>query len=139
MENASNALIIAGSVLIAIIILSIGVLLFSTYTKVGESYEQTQTTEAVAKFNSKFTIFEERTDITAQEIVSIHNFVKEYNQENNSNINIVYPAGITSIDIEFIKNNSVDNQGKTIYFKCIGDNCIEYDDKGRVSKITFTK
>ena len=139
MENASNALIIAGGILIAIAILSVGVLLFSSFTNVGESYEQAQATEALIKFNSKFTIFEERTDITAQEIMTLYNFVEEYNKNNDPDITINKPVGITSIDIEFIKNNSVDNNGRTVYFKCIGDNCIQYDNKGKVCKITFTK
>lgn len=156
MENASNALIIAGSILIAIIILSIGVLLFSSYTKVGESYEQTQATEALTKFNSKFTMFEGRTDITAQEIVSLVNYARNYNKEKETNIEINVPNSKIvngnlvneSKDLMvFIKENSTKTETnaegkqevKIIYFECNQIKDEYYDTKGRINKIEFKK
>jgi len=141
MDNAADALYIAVGILIGLIILSVGVILFSTYSNIGEAYELEQSKEAIAKFNSKFTKFEDRTNITTQEIVSIHNFIKEYNAENDANIQIEYPTGITNRDLEFIKEDSLDG-GEINYFKCVnkpGNNYIKYDEQGRVSKIKFSK
>lgn len=153
MENASNALIIAGSILIAIIILSIGVILFSSYSKIGESYEQTRVVERLTKYNSNFTIFKERTDITAQEIVTLVNYARNYNEENETSIevNVQYSnevnenlADISKDLLEFIKKNStkivINEEGKEeakiIYFECEE---INYDEEGRIIEIVFKK
>lgn len=128
MENASNALIMAGAILIALIILSIGVYLVSSYSQVGESYEQTQTITEITKFNSNFTIFEGRNDITPQEIVTLYNFVKNYNKNNGTNITISPTIGDSK---EFIKNAPDDK------YSC--GTISDYDDTGRIYKITFTK
>lgn len=156
MENASNALIIAGSILIAIIILSIGVILFSSYSKIGESYEQTRVVERLTKYNSNFTIFEERTDITAQEIVTLVNYARNYNEENETSIevNVQYSnevngnlADISKDLLEFIKKNStkivINEEGKEeaeiIYFECEEIKDEYYDEEGRIIKIIFKK
>ena len=110
MENASNALIISAAVLIAVIVLSIGVYLVINFSKVSESYEQEQRTEELAIFNSKFMAFKDRSDISAQEIVTLKNFVEKYNSENDPDIDfVVNGLGINTIytnKIEFIKDNS---------------------------------
>lgn len=89
MENASNALLIGGGILIAMLILSIGVYLFANYNDLGASYERTMETTEIQKFNEKFLKFEGREDITIQEIVSLANFAREYNNENGTNIKVV--------------------------------------------------
>ena len=86
MENASQALLIAGTILIALIVLSIGVYLASNSSKVGESYEQTQEIAELTRFNSKFIVYAEREDITAQEVLSLYNFVENYNQNNEPDV-----------------------------------------------------
>lgn len=141
MENAAKALLISGGVLIAIIILSIGVYLFSTYRDFGTSYEQTLEANEISKFNSNFIKFEGRTDITAQEIVSIINYVKEYEENSEHMINIIVPGYnkdfISENSISFITNNTVDNKGNKIEFTC---NPIDYDEQsGIVNKIEFVK
>ena len=78
MENASKALLIAGEVLIAIIILTIGITLYSMYSDQAKEYNQIMTTTEIQKFNSKFDVYAGRTDITAQEVVSVVNLAKEY-------------------------------------------------------------
>ena len=148
MENASNALIIAGSILIAIIILSIGVILFSSYSKIGESYEQTRVVERLTKYNSNFTIFEERTDITAQEIVTLVNYARNYNEENETSIEVNVQnsdeVNRNLVDeskdlLEFIKKNSTNEEAKIIYFECEEIKDEYYDEEGRIIKIIFKK
>ncbi len=130
MENASRALLMAGGVLIAIIIISIAVYMFTTYSNVGTRYETITESNEKIKFNTNFTKFEGRTDITAQEIVTIVNFAKDYYENNQINIT-VNASGMsdTSNDglIEFVKSNSNKR------FKCDGI----YYSNGRVNKIIF--
>ncbi|MBQ3145316.1 MAG: hypothetical protein IJB90_01860 [Clostridia bacterium] len=132
MENASQALLIAGTILIALIVLSIGVYLASNSSKVGESYEQTQEIAELTRFNSKFIVYAEREDITAQEVVSISNFVRNYNNENDPDINF-FP--VIADGVEFIKQNSTNQDGSVKYFVCREEN-IRYTN-GKVSSITF--
>lgn len=55
MENASKALLIAGSVLIVILLIAVGVRIYSSTQGVTESTEGTMTATQKAQFNSKFT------------------------------------------------------------------------------------
>ncbi len=91
MENASQALIIAGGILIAMLILSIGVFLFMSYNALGESFEQTMSATEIQKFNENFLKFEGRSDISIQEIVTLANFAKEYNEgkEDNEKVEVL--------------------------------------------------
>ena len=106
MENASNALIIAGAILIAIIVLSIGVYLVVTYSKVGNSYEQEMTAVELTKFNTKFTVFQDRNDISAQEIVTLKNFIEKYNDTvlEDKKINYSDVTGILMSSVKTIVN-----------------------------------
>lgn len=136
MENASQALIIAGTILIAMMVLGVGVYLVSNYSRVGESYEETRITAEIAKFNTNFTKFINRTDVTAQEIITLKNFAKNYDTNNGTKTTVEYP-GSRNEDIEFITDNSTKLDGSMKYFKCIESN-IKYNSEGRVISINFT-
>ena len=136
MENASQALVIAGTILLAMMILGVGVYLISNYSQVGESYEQTRMTAEIAKFNTNFTKFINRTDITAQEIITLKNFAKNYDTNNGTTTTINYPESRKE-DIKFITDNSTLADGSMKYFKCEESN-ITYNSEGRVISIKFT-
>jgi len=89
MENASKALLIAAGILIALLVISIGVYLFANYRNLGSSYEQTLQTSQKQRFNVNFTKLEGRNDITIHEIVSLANYVREYNKNYNTNIKVI--------------------------------------------------
>lgn len=112
MENASNALLIGGGILIAMLILSIGVYLFTNYNDLGTSYERTMETTEIQKFNEKFLKFEGREDITIQEIVSLANFAREYNNENGTNIKILVNTTNLAEDTNLIKKIVEDTENK---------------------------
>ena len=142
MENASQALIIAGTILIALIILSIGVYLVSNYRQVGESYEQTKEITEITKFNANFTKFEGREDIMAQEIITLKKFAKNYDEKNGTTTTVDYPEKAKYTDdteqeekdAEFIKEYTPDEDGKMQYFKL-----KEYKDKNNDGKIDYIK
>lgn len=153
MENASRALLIAGGVLLAMLILGIGVYLFINSRTVGDSYQQRVEINEIQKVNSNFTVFLERSDITAQEIVTAINYSKKYKEENGIDIDITLTgSGLSSwttnkiseseeASIGFIKYcNGENSDGKQITFKC---NYITYYnegiDAGIVKTVTFVK
>lgn len=135
MENATKALLIAGTVLIAIIMVSIAVFLYSRYKSQAESYSETVSAIELEKFNSKFDVYIGRENITAQEIVSAVNLAKEYNWQvkiylDNSEISFGTAES-------FLK----DKQDKT--FSCkLNTSSLNpnpaYDNEGKIVKLKFT-
>ena len=141
MENASKAFLIAGGVLIAILILSLGVYLVSTYGKLGTTYEGVTQENEIKKFNSNFTSLEGRTDITAQEIVTTINFCDEYENNYGTTASIVISnAGWSTDKIKTKENGEIafitDCTSKEYKFRC---NTIYDNETGMVKTIIFTK
>ena len=58
MENASKALLIAGAVLIVILLIGIGMLIYSKSTGVIDTAASTMNTQEIQAFNSQFTPYE---------------------------------------------------------------------------------
>ncbi len=140
MENASKALLMAGGVLIAILILTVVVILFNTYGQLAPTYEKELEENEIKKFNNNFTKFEGREDITIQEIVSLTNFAKQYEQETEIGIEVIFSAtDLTEKDEEYlinlIKDNSVNGDGTIKHYKCNSAN-TEYE-YGKVNVIKF--
>lgn len=125
MENASKALLMAGGALIAMLIIAVAVFLFNTYGQIAPSYQKKMEEIEVKKFNSNFTKFEGRKDITVQEIISIVNFVKNYEEETEIKVTVNTPFGNDLSNktneelVLLIKNNSNDENSETIkYYEC---------------------
>ena len=140
MENASKALLIAGGVLLAMMIITIGIVLYNSFSNTTSQYAQSMSATELTEFNTKFEVFRERTNITAQEIVSLVNMTKENNEYFNVNIEVIDSSNPDDIDsnknikedkiIPFLQNNSKSE------FSCIQ---IGYDTNGQVNLITFKK
>lgn len=139
MENATQALVIVGAVFLALIVLSIGVLLHGKLNQTSESYVTRLDTVELQKYNSKFLIYEDRNNLTAQDIVTARGIAKERdvgtrvflkNEDitdwNDSQIN------------DFLsKNILLDKAGHTEnIFRCKN---IGYNEEGMVISIIFEK
>ena len=133
MENASKALIMAAGVMISLMILSIGIILFSEYGQLGSMYSNKMSEQEVLKFNSNFTSYENRTDITAYEIVSLINFVTDYKEKTDIEVTVDYPNrdNYKSNLTDFIKNESEKR------FTCT--NIVYNGPFDTVSQITFSE
>lgn len=79
MENASKALIMAGTILISIMVISLGVYIINMFGEYTAEQEQERANQQIAEFNAQFLKYEGRTDITAQDIVTVANLAKENN------------------------------------------------------------
>ena len=81
MENASKALLIAGGVLLAIMIISLGVYLFANFggvtAQIGKNVEESQ----ISKFNSQFTTNVAKDNVTIYDVVSMANLATQNNQQ----------------------------------------------------------
>ncbi len=133
MENASKALLIAGGVLLAMMVITIGVYLAGRLRNTSDTYVTTLDTTEIQKFNSKFIAYEGRTDITAQEIVTvISNVVEE-----RLSIEITLENGIVEWESDLEQNRNgfmIENIGSL--FQCTE---IDYAENGMINKISFEK
>ncbi len=79
MENASKALIIAGAILLAILIISLGIFIFNQASEVTKSSNLSEV--EVLQFNEKFTSFE-GTNIKGSEVNSLITRIIQNNVSN---------------------------------------------------------
>lgn len=81
MENAAKALLIAGSVLLAVLIISFGLYIFNRFsTSTGKIVSEIEKNKIV-QFNTQFYKYE-GTELNAHDVVSIANLAKENNKYN---------------------------------------------------------
>lgn len=140
MENASKALIMAGTILIAILVLTVGVYIFINFSEFSKSNEEKQVKQELIMENNKFLKYDGRTDLKVQDMKSVTNLVKEYNNKclEENKIAIFYG----SLDLllwndtkwfnEFEKDTNNSNDEKIQQYKCSIEMNGEF-----VKKITF--
>ena len=80
MENASKALIMAAGVLIGILVLSLGVYLFTSFGNTSAQIQAENEANELNKFNSQFTVYQDRTDLTIYDILTVANYASENNK-----------------------------------------------------------
>lgn len=79
MENASKALIIAGGILIAILIISLLVMFYGNIKNLMTANYNTDITEQVAEFNKQYDVYY-RDNLYGSDILSLANKVNDYNK-----------------------------------------------------------
>ena len=135
MDNASKALIIAGGVLIGVLIISIGMYL---YTLFRSSYADSMAllgSYQKARFNSELTKYgtSDGTPIpvTGDQVWNILSYVQEAKNDDYS----------VAVDIESEGNITVDNYRRMLFFT---DTCLrvynytyEYGSDGVISRVTI--
>ena len=79
MENASRALLMAAGVLIGILILSLAVYLFVSFGSTSAEVHKRKAEEQIEQFNSQFTIYEGKDDVTIYDVITVANLATENN------------------------------------------------------------
>lgn len=104
MENASKALIMAGSMLIALMILGALLLMFSNLSSYQEVHTQSTREDQVIEFNNQFETYN-RTDVRGNDLLSLVNRAINYNRTNSykgtENNDKGQETGYTPITIKF--------------------------------------
>ncbi len=80
MENASKALLMAASVLIGILILSLAVYLFVSFGQASAQLHEQQDQQRLEQFNSQFSSYVGKKGITIHDIITITNLAIENNR-----------------------------------------------------------
>lgn len=100
MENASKALIIAGSVLIALLVISLLVVFYNNIKNLMEAEHTQDITEQIAEYNKKYDVYY-RNNLYGSEILSICNKVYDYNKRE------VEEEGYSKLDIQVTFNKQI--------------------------------
>lgn len=115
MENASKALIMAGGILIALLVISLLVFFYNNVVDVQRINQSNEDVEAVKEFNKKYEVYSR--NIYGSEILSLANMVDDYNSREANN------KGYTKIELyvtfEKTPNETYFAKGKTYTAKQI--------------------
>lgn len=144
MENASKALIIAGSILIAIMIVSLGVVIFNNMENTAKNAANMDKQE-IENFNSKLTpyigqnISGSQVNALIQLVISIDNSAVN-SSDTKKIVSIEYPLEAGGKNTISVSGNSVNGlnsakrvkTGSGVYYKVSS----EYGDDGLIKKIT---
>ena len=84
MENASKALLMAGGILIAMLIIGALVLMFNQVGTYGKAQEASKKNSQIADFNKDFERYLDDKGITGTDVISIINKVIDYNNKAKS-------------------------------------------------------
>ena len=85
MENASKALIIAGSILIAILLISLGLLIFNSSNGMNDKAKETSDIMEMAAFNAKFTPYAGENK-TADDAINMINIIRASNSSSSRKV-----------------------------------------------------
>lgn len=134
MENASKALLIAGAILIAIVLITFGVMILSQGSEIIKSSSMSET--EIATFNAKFTSFE-GDSVRGSKVNSLFNTVIQNNLSQEDDGKKV-EVGQTTTGTEWLSKSATNvtnkaDTGKTYTVKC------DYSDTGLINHITVTQ
>ncbi len=168
MENASRALLMAATVLISVMVISLGTYLFATFGSYSKNINENLSLKQKQEFNAQFTKYEGGDPCTVYDIVTIINLAKNSNNQyeeyyklnnrprdfrNNSNTYIyvdIKDININELSPEPNLNEFISSNNKTKVINDGNDNKIVYEnlytctvnisnETGIVKAITFTK
>lgn len=152
MENASKALLMAGEILIGILLLFILVYFSGMAQDFSEEIDKNIEAKQIQEFNSKFDIYNNRDNLTPQDVVTLSNIVKDFNGKQNfytqisikiDGVDSTYvkriQQGFTQTEgAEFMKRYSPQQSGSTVKqttFSCI----MKYDiNSGTINRIEIS-
>ncbi len=139
MENASRALIMAGGILIALMIVGALMLMFNNLSSYQRQNDMTKEQAQVVDFNNQYISYD-RDDLTLMELKTLYNKIESYNikmkdegteeKQIKSNIETIYP----NIRQDFSKIDEEDKIKRV--FACTE---IKYDSNGKINYMEFKK
>lgn len=131
MENATNGLLMAGSVLIGIIVISLFVYLFTTMGGVTKNFQEELDLTSVQKFNEQFEKYIGKEDLSSHDMLTLYNLVEAINNEAGEKV--VEVKGVNQSDI---KNLTAFLTNGKIYKNLIDK--VKYDEEtGKISYLEF--
>ena len=134
MENASKALLIAGAILLAILLISLGIMVFTQAQSTVETSGMSQA--EITAFNNKFLKYEGTKSGT--EVKALVNEVIASNESNPSaQVTVTSGANVSNISVTTGTTPSVVTSGAVASEKY--NVVLTYGTEGRVTSITISK
>ena len=97
MENASKALMFAGTILITLMVISAVVFMYRDLTSVKRQESENQKVEEIAEFNKSFESYEK--DLKGAQIFSLANKITDYNEKYVKNMNEGYEKITLTVEV----------------------------------------
>lgn len=98
MENASKALMFAGTILITLMVISAVVFMYRDLTSVKRQESENQKVEEIAEFNKSFESYEK--DLKGAQIFSLANKITDYNTKYVQNMDEGYEAITLTVEVD---------------------------------------
>lgn len=131
MENASKALLIAGGVLIALIILTSFIAMYGRIANLQEEQEEQIKLDQLAEFNAKYEAYNKRI-MYGTDVITLMNKVNENNVKAGTN-DYKITLTVKLLDDSYVTStSSLIGEHDLSIFTC---KKISYNDLGRVSAI----
>ena len=154
MENASKALIMAGGILVGILVMSLFIYLIVSFGATSDKLHEQNAQTQINQFNTQFTIYTDKENITIYDIISVANLARENNEQTNEYFITIKlreknksEVSLTDTSINLIskiKENVDAAGGEGEYSESSIKNLqrykvlsIQYDDTGRIKTIIF--
>lgn len=135
MENATQALIIAGGILFAILTLSLFVYMFNNMAVMQNAKANQEKTEELASWNMQWESYNKQY-LYGLDVLTVINKAEDNNAYYNDSKEYVVTIEVDGIEANHnsaIKNLLMVDKKTTIY-TCLG---VEYNEYGRVCKMFF--
>lgn len=125
MENASKALLIAGAILIAIILIGIAVAVITSTSNIQDQAGSTTDKMAIQTFNSQFLSYE-GTGVSASQVTQLKSAIKANNAQDQAHTITINKNGQTEAGITVVSGAKYDVS-------------FEYGDNGYINNAIIVK
>jgi len=143
-ENATNGLMMAGSILVGIIVISLFVYMFSSMGAIAKDFQETIDSTSVQKFNEAFEKYITRNapsgeQLNADDLLTAHDLLTVYNLAEEKN----RQAGMDIIKIKFtgitfdINDMTTFPKKQDALFYCVSQSLKYNEETGKISYMEF--
>lgn len=130
MENASKALMIAGGVLIALIIITMFLMMYNNLSNIEKEQEEATKVEQVEAFNAEFEAYNKKV-MYGVDVITLINKVAENNKKYKGNSEYQITVVLNN-EVVTSSSHLVGKDEETYVYTCVK---TEYNSLGRICKI----
>ena len=134
MENASKALLIAGGVLIALIIITMFLMMFNGISNIQKQQEEQTKVEQIVAFNAEFEAYNKKV-MYGTDVITLINKVAENNKKYSMSNDYKITVTLNGTVVDSADRLIADGEEKTV-FTCVK---TEYNALGRICKFEIIK
>ena len=128
MENASKALLMAASVLIGVLLMTLMAYVFYFSSDYSSKIKDNIAAKDVYQTNVKFEIYNERNDLNIHDVQTIINLVEDYNKE-------IEPSNKISLNVKSVSLESELIEDRETTYRCK----MSYNNTKKIKEIRITK